>query len=282
VKRPSVLVDSHCHLDRLDLSQFGGELDQALDLARAEGVRHFLCVGINLEDWAAMLRLIEPFADVWASVGVHPADTDTRIPESAELVRHAAHPRVVALGETGLDYHYGGGYKRAQQLAFRRHIVAARDTDLPLIVHTREAREDTLGILREEGAEAVGGVLHCFTETWDMARAALDMGFYISFSGIVTFRTADDLRDVARRVPADRLLVETDSPYLSPVPYRGKSNHPARVRQVAECVAAVRGEPVDRLAAQTTENFLALFGRHLAAQDKTEWLKSLSPPASIF
>jgi TatD DNase family protein len=275
------LVDSHCHLDRLDLSQFDGDLAKALDQARAEGVGHFLCIAVNLEEWPAMLGLIEPFADVWASVGVHPADSDTRIPETAELVEHAAHPRVVALGETGLDYHYGAGHKRAQQSAFRRHIVAARKTDLPLIVHTREAREDTLAILREERAEAVGGVLHCFTETWDMARAALDMGFYISFSGIVTFRTANDLRDVARRVPADRLLVETDAPYLSPVPYRGKPNHPARVRQVAECVAEVRGEPFDRLVAQTTENFFELFGRHLAAQDKTEWLRSLSPPASI-
>ncbi len=254
-------MDSHCHLDRLNLDEFDGELDKALAIARTADVGHFLCVSVNLQDWPAMVRQIEPIDDVWCSVGVHPCDADTAIPEPQELVARSTHPKVVALGETGLDYHYGAGFEQAQQHAFRNHIAAARVCGKPLIVHTRDARHDTINILRDEGADAVGGVLHCFTETWEMARSALDLGFYISFSGIVTFRSAESLREVARKIPSDRLLVETDSPYLSPVPDRGKPNHPARVRQVAECVARVRDVPLEQLADRTTENFFRLFGQ---------------------
>jgi len=255
-----VLVDSHCHLDRLNLDEFDGELDKALDAARAADVGHFLSVSVNLDDWPAMVGQIESIDDVWCSVGVHPCDADTAIPEPEDLVARSTHPKVVALGETGLDYHYGVGFEQAQQHAFRNHIAAARVCGKPLIVHTRDARQDTIDILRDEGADAVGGVLHCFTETWEMARSALDLGFYISFSGIVTFGSAETLRQVARKVPSDRLLVETDAPYLSPVPNRGKPNHPARVRLVAECVARVRDVPFDRIAEQTTENYFKLFG----------------------
>jgi TatD DNase family protein len=256
-----VLVDSHCHLDRLNLDEFDGELDKALATARAADVGHFLSVSVNLDDWQTMVDQIESIDDVWCSVGVHPCDADTAIPEPEDLVVRSTHPKVVALGETGLDYHYGAGFEQAQQHAFRNHIAAARMCGKPLIVHTRDAQRDTISILRDEGADAVGGVLHCFTETWDMARSALDLGFYISFSGIVTFGSAETLREVARKVPSDRLLVETDSPYLSPVPKRGKPNHPARVRLVAECVARVREVPFDQLAEQTTENYFRLFGQ---------------------
>ena len=258
---PTVLVDSHCHLDRLAFDQIEGGLAGALGQARAAGVGHFLCVAINLESYPAMRALIEPFPDVSVSVGVHPTDGYGQLPEFDLLTQLGQDERVVAIGETGLDYYYGAEHKAYQQALFRLHVQVARAVGKPLIVHTRDAREDTITILREEGADAVGGVMHCFTEDWDTARRALDLGFYISFSGIVTFRNADSLREVARQVPADRLLVETDSPYLAPVPKRGKSNQPAYVRYVAECVAEIRGIAVAELAASTTENYIRLFGR---------------------
>lgn len=256
----AVLVDSHCHLDRLAFDQIEGGLAGALDQAAVAGVGHFLCVAINLETYPAMRSLVDPFPQISVSVGVHPTDGEGPGPEVDALIQFAQDPRVVAIGETGLDYYYGAEHKDYQQALFRTHVRAALDIGKPLIVHTRDARADTIAILREEGAGDVAGVMHCFTEDWDMARQALDLGFYISFSGIVTFRNADALREVARQVPADRILVETDSPYLAPVPKRGKSNQPAYVRYVAECVAQVRGESFEDLARNTTENYFRLFG----------------------
>lgn len=255
------LVDSHCHLDRLAYDQIEGGLGGALQQAATAGVGHFLCVAINLEAYPAMRALVDPFPQISVSVGVHPTDGEGPGPEVDVLIQLAQDPRVVAIGETGLDYYYGAEHKDHQQALFRTHVQAARDVSKPLIVHTRDARADTINILREEAAADVGGVMHCFTEDWTMARQALDLGFYISFSGIVTFRNADSLRDVARQVPADRILVETDSPYLAPVPRRGKPNQPAYVRYVAECVAQVRGESFADLARNTTENYYRLFGR---------------------
>lgn len=252
-----MLVDSHCHLDMLGLEQ--ESLSCILDDAQEAGVEHLLCVSVSLERFPAMMRLIEPHPQVSASVGVHPDGTDVEDPDEERLLELAQDPRIVAIGETGLDYYRSEGDTEWQRERFRRHIRAARAANKPLIVHTREAREDTLRILRDEQAAEVGGVLHCFTEDWEMARAAMDLNFLISFSGIVTFKNAQQIKEVARRVPADLMLVETDSPYLAPVPKRGKSNRPAYVRYVAEHVAELRNEPLPQLAHQTTQNFYRLF-----------------------
>ncbi|WP_433884983.1 TatD family hydrolase [Pseudomonas vranovensis] len=254
-----MLVDSHCHLDRLDLTAHQGSLDAALDAARARGVGHFLCIGISADNAQAVKDLSERYSDVDCSVGIHPLDlTPDGAPPLDWLLKELEHPHVVAIGETGLDYHYEPDAAQVQQDSFRLHLEAAKVTGKPVIIHTRGARADTLALLREADLKQAG-VLHCFTEDWDMARAALDLGYYISLSGIVTFRNADALRDVARQVPADRLLVETDSPYLAPIPYRGKANLPEYVREVAEFVAMVRGESYEQLAEQTTANFKRLF-----------------------
>ncbi|MER2528443.1 MAG: TatD family hydrolase [Candidatus Competibacter denitrificans] len=255
-----MLVDSHCHLDRLDAARFPGGLAGVLDLAATNGVERLLSVATDLVSWPALARLTEPYPQVALSVGVHPSEQSGRAPTIAELVALAREPRVVAIGETGLDYYYGHDAAERQQAWFRIHIAAARQSGKPLIVHTRDARMDTLRILAEEGATEVGGVLHCFTEDWAMAEQALELGFYVSFSGIVTFKNAKQIQDVARRLPADRLLVETDSPYLAPVPYRGKPNQPAWVRHVAECVAQLRGESLEHIAAITRANYGRLFG----------------------
>lgn len=252
-----MLVDSHCHLDMLDLT--GTPLADVLNEASDCGVEHMLCVSVSLERFPAMMALIESFEQVSASVGVHPDGTDVEEPEEEGLVALANHPKVVAIGETGLDYFRTEGDTEWQRERFRRHIRAARAINKPLIVHTREAKQDTLRILKEEKARDVGGVMHCFTEDWGMAQAAMDMNFRISFSGIVTFKNATDLKDVARKMPLDLMLVETDSPYLAPVPKRGKPNRPAYVRYVAEHIAELRGEPLDLLAARTTANFYRLF-----------------------
>jgi TatD DNase family protein len=253
-----MFIDSHCHLDRLDLGKLGTDLDGALAAARARGVRHFLCVGVDLETLPDVLAVAEAHEDVSASVGVHPLHLDSLEPEIEQLITLAAHPKVVAIGETGLDYHYDQENPAIQQRRFRKHIEASLRTRKPLIVHTRAAREDTIAILREEGAFA--GVMHCFTEDWDMAKAALDLGFYISFSGIVSFANAVELRDVASRVPMDRLLIETDSPWLAPVPYRGKTNQPAYVVDVAKVIAELRGMTIEEVGETTSENFRRLFG----------------------
>ena len=254
-----MLIDSHCHLDRLDLTAHGDSLAAALDAARAAGVGHFLCIGVSADNAATVKRLAERYVDVDCSVGVHPLDLEPGAEPALDwLLTELAHPKVVAIGETGLDYHYEPESAALQQASFRLHLEAARITGKPVIVHTRAARTDTLDLLRE-AALPQAGVLHCFTEDWDMAKAALDLGFYISLSGIVTFRNAEALRDVARRVPADRLLVETDSPYLAPVPYRGKPNLPQYVHEVAVFLAQLRGVDYQVLAEQTTANFKQLF-----------------------
>ena len=253
-----MFIDSHCHLDRLDFAKLGTDLAGALAAARARGVQHFLCVGVDLETLPDVLAVAEAHDDVSASVGVHPLHLDSLEPEIEQLIELAAHPKVVAIGETGLDSHYEQESPADQQRRFRKHIEAARRTGKPLVVHTRAARADTIAILREEGATA--GVMHCFTEDWNMARAALDLGFYISFSGIVSFANAAELRDVACKVPLDRLLIETDSPWLAPVPYRGKTNQPAYVVDVARVIADLRGMSVEAVGEQTTGNFRRLFG----------------------
>jgi TatD DNase family protein len=250
-----MLVDSHCHLQMLDPAE---PTDAVLARAADAGVRHCLTVAVSLADSARVLELAARFPQVSASVGAHPSD-DGQEPTAAGLVRLAQSAHVVAVGETGLDYHYNHGDLAWQRERFRQHIRAARELGKPLIVHTRDAREDTVRILREEKAGEAGGVIHCFTEDDEMAARCLDLGFYISFSGIVTFRNAELLRDVARRVPLERLLIETDSPYLAPVPHRGKPNQPAFVRHVAEKIAELRELSVEEVAKITTENFYRLF-----------------------
>lgn len=254
-----MLVDSHCHLDRLDLEPHGGSFAALLEDTRESGVGHLLCVSIDMENYPAMLALVEPFPQVSVSVGVHPNEKSCREPEPEELVALAAHPKNVAIGETGLDYFRSEGELEWQRERFRRHIAAAKACNKPLIIHSRAAREDTLTILREEQASEVGGVMHCFTEDWEMARQALDLGFYISFSGIITFRSAEELRQVAAKVPQDRILMETDAPYLAPVPHRGKPNYPRYVNQVADCLAEVRGVEREVLIQATRDNFFRLF-----------------------
>ncbi|UAW96951.1 TatD family hydrolase [Halopseudomonas nanhaiensis] len=254
-----MLVDSHCHLDRLDLNVHAGSLDAALDAARAQGVGKFLCIGVDAANAPVVKALADKYADVYCSVGIHPLDLDANASTSLEwLIEALDHPRVVAIGETGLDYHYEPDMAPQQRESFRCHLQAARQTRKPVIIHTRAARSDTLDLLREADLPQAG-VLHCFTEDWEMASAALDLGYYISLSGIVTFRNADALRDVARKVPANKLLVETDSPYLAPVPHRGKPNEPQYVRDVAQFLADLRGVSLETLAESTTENFHRLF-----------------------
>lgn len=252
----SLLVDSHCHLN---FDPLVSDLPAVLGRARDNGVGHMLCVSVTLEAFPQVRDLAGAHSNIYASVGVHPNEKAGRDPTVEDLTGLAADPRIVAIGETGLDYYRTAGTVDWQQERFRRHIRAAKATGKPLIIHTRDAAADTVRIMAEEGAGAAGGVMHCFTESWEVARAALDMNFYISFSGIVTFRNAEALRDVARQVPTDRLLVETDAPYLAPVPFRGKPNEPAYVRYVAECVAGLRGVPFEALAEQTTRNFFELF-----------------------
>lgn len=253
-------IDSHCHLDFPD---FKARFDQVLANMAANQVDLALCISVTLEDFPDVLKLAEQHDQLFATVGVHPDYPDCREPSVAELVALSDHPKILGIGETGLDYFRVQGDPATelewQRERFRVHIRAARQVRKPLIVHTRAARDDTLRLMREEGAGEAGGVLHCFTEDWETARAALDQGFYISFSGIVTFKNAESLREVARRMPLDRLLIETDSPYLAPVPKRGKTNEPAFVRHVGEFLADLRGLSHDRLAEITTNNFYKLF-----------------------
>ena len=248
------LTDSHCHLDRLS-----GDLEEILARANEAGVGWFLCVSINMENVERVIEIAGRHPSVYATVGVHPNEREGREPDLEELASLAERPKVVAIGETGLDYFHGKGDLEWQRERFRRHIAAARITGKPLIVHMRDAAADTLSLLREEKADEVGGVMHCFTGDWETAVSAMELGFHISFSGIITFRNADPLRAVAARVPEDRLLIETDSPYLAPVPYRGKPNQPAYVRRVAECLAELRGSSLEQIAEKTTANFHHLF-----------------------
>lgn len=253
------LVDSHCHLDSLDYQTLHKDVDEVLEKAAARDVKFCLAVATTLEEYQTMRQLVGERDNVAFSCGVHPLNQDKAYP-TEELRRLAAEPGVIAMGETGLDYFYTPETKAQQQTSFRYHIQVGRELNKPVIVHTRDARADTLAILKEEQVMDCGGVLHCFTEDRATAERLLDMGFYISFSGIITFRNAEALRDVARYVPLDRLLIETDSPYLSPVPHRGKENQPAMVRDIAEYMAVLKGVSTEQLADLTTRNFSNLFG----------------------
>ena len=251
-----MLVDSHCHLDFPELH---AQLPQLLESMKMQGVEWVLCPGVTLERLPSVLALAEANPHIYAAVGVHPDTQQGKDPSVDELVELAAHPKIVAIGETGLDYYRLEGDLEWQRTRFRRHIQAARITDRPLIIHTRAASADTLAILHEEGANEARGVFHCFTEDMEVARQALDLGFFISISGIVTFKNAIAMKEVARMVPMDRLLVETDAPYLAPVPHRGKLNQPAYVRYVAEEIARLRGLTLEAIAEATSRNFFSLF-----------------------
>jgi len=251
-----MLIDSHCHLDFPELAQ---HLDEVLHRMQENGVTHALCVSVTLKDFPGIREIAERHANIYATVGVHPDYTDVALVTVDELVQLAHHPKVLALGETGLDYFRLRGDLEWQRERFRTHIRAARAAGKPLVVHTRAAAADTVRILAEERAGDVGGVMHCFTESWETAQAALDLGLYISFSGIVTFKNAQALKEVARKVPLDRLLVETDAPYLAPVPHRGKTNEPAYVRHTAEEIARLRNMGLAEIADQTSRNFFTLF-----------------------
>jgi TatD DNase family protein len=253
-------VDSHAHLSFPELLPRLAEIRAAMRVAQVDAV---LCICTTLEEFDTVHALASEHADFWCTVGVHPDNEGVQEPDIAALTSRAARPRVVAIGETGLDYYRLAGRNVAdmawQRERLRVHVRAARETELPLVIHTRSASADTLAILREEGAEAVGGVFHCFTESREVARAALDMGFFISFSGIVTFPNARDLHEVAREVPLERCLIETDSPYLAPVPHRGRQNSPALVPHIAARLAELKGLPVDEVARVTSANFERLF-----------------------
>ena len=247
-------IDSHCHINFPELAE---NMPAILARMAENQVTHALCVSVDLPDFPQVLALAEQHDNIFASVGVHPDYPDTVEPSVDDLVRMSDHPKIVAIGETGLDYFRLEGDLEWQRERFRTHIRASRATGKPLIIHTRAAAEDTLRIMREEGA--YNGVMHCFTESLAVAEAAIALGFYISFSGIVTFKSARDLQAVARAIPLERMLIETDSPYLAPVPFRGRTNEPSYVRHVAEFIATLRNEPLERIAQQTTANFFNLF-----------------------
>ncbi len=251
-----MLVDSHCHLD---YPEFDQRMEQVRADMAANGVTHALCISTNLESFPRVHALAERYENFYATAGVHPDQEEPAGLDVETLVLLAMRPKVVGIGETGLDYYRLEGDLEWQRERFRTHIRAARRVKKPLVIHTRSAAEDTLRIMAEEGADQVGGVLHCFTESMETAQAAIRMGFHSSFSGIVTFKNAGDLKQVARALPLDRILVETDSPYLAPVPFRGKTNHPALVRYVAGEVARLRGISLEALAESTSENFFSLF-----------------------
>ena len=251
-----MLIDSHCHLDFPDLAN---NIDEILENMKNNEVTHALCVSVNLEDFPELLLLAESYQNLYASVGVHPDYEDLTEPKSEELVSLAKNPKVIAIGETGLDYSRIKGDLEWQRNRFREHIRAARKCNKPLIIHTREAAADTLSIMAEEGADQIGGVMHCFTESWEVAQKAMEMNFYISFSGIVTFKNAANLKETAKKIPLERMLIETDSPYLAPVPFRGKTNQPAYVRHVAEEIASLRNISLNEVAESTTKNFFSLF-----------------------
>lgn len=251
-----MFIDSHCHLNFPELAENLGEV---LENMRRNGVSDALCVGVSLDRFPEIVAIAERYPHIYASVGVHPDHELDAEPTQEQLVQLAQHPKVVAIGETGLDYFRLKGDLEWQRERFRTHIRAARSCGKPLIIHTREAAADTLRIMKEEGADRVGGVMHCFTETMEIARTAMELGFYISFSGIVTFKNAVALKEVARQLPLERMLIETDSPYLAPTPFRGKLNQPAYVRHVAEEIARLRGVPLEEIGRATTDNFRRLF-----------------------
>ncbi|HQS36951.1 MAG: DNAase [Methylotenera sp. 24-45-7] len=253
-----MLVDSHCHLNFPELAE---NLPLIKNAMQENQVGHALCISVTLPDFPQVLALAETNENFYATVGVHPDYEDITEPTADELIRLANHPKVIGIGETGLDYFRLTGDLEWQRMRFRTHIRAAIACNKPLIIHTRNAAADTIRIMREEGAQQVGGVMHCFTETLDVAMEAIELGFYISFSGIVTFKNATLIKEVAKQVPLNRILVETDSPYLAPIPFRGKTNQPSYVKYVAEEIAKLREISFDELAAATTQNFFNLF-RH--------------------
>lgn len=255
-----MFVDSHCHLDFPELAD---RLPAVLGAMSDNSVTHALCISVTLDDWPRVMTVARSAPNLYATVGVHPDYEDTTEPDVDQLVALAAEPKVVGIGETGLDYYRSGQFRDQtmewQRERFRVHLRAAHKAGKPLVIHTRAAADDTLALMRDEDAGTPGGVMHCFTETWDVAKACLDLGFHISLSGIVTFKNAKALHEVAKQVPLERMLIETDSPYLAPVPHRGKTNEPAFVRHVAEGIAQLRGIRVEEVAERTTENFFKLF-----------------------
>ena len=255
-----MFIDSHCHLD---FPEFQSRLPEVFGNMHSAKVTHALCVSVDLPDFPNVLKLAQDHPNLYASVGVHPDYEDTPEPSFDFLVEAAKHPKIIAIGETGLDYYRMGdrSYESMewQRERFRTHIRASIASKKPLIIHTRSASEDTLRILREEGADQIGGVMHCFTESEEVAKSAMDMGFYISFSGIVTFKSAKELQETCRQIPLDRMLIETDSPYLAPIPYRGKTNEPAWVSKVGEFIAELKCISIERLAEQTSSNFFQCF-----------------------
>lgn len=254
-----MFIDSHCHLDRIDLAPYQQDFSCFMDEVNRSQIEYLLCIAIDLEAYPKMLALVADYSQISVTVGVHPNTRDCHEPDVDELVSLGQNDKVIGIGETGLDYFRSEGDLDWQHQRFRRHIRAAKLLKKPLIIHTRDAKEDTLRILAEENASEVGGIIHCFTEDWAFAQKAMDLNFYISFSGIVTFNNATAIKDTAKRIPSDRFLIETDSPYLAPVPFRGKPNYPLYVRQVAEHIADLRGTTVKQVADWSTENFYRLF-----------------------
>jgi len=253
-----MFFDSHCHIDRIDLETFGGSFDQLMQQVSEQNVSKMVCISVELDDFAAMQTLIKPYPNIYCSVGVHPDYEEAREPDVATLVDLSKSHQVVAIGETGLDYIQDNEYQW-QRDRFRVHIAAAKQTNLPLIVHTRQAQKDTIDILKEENAADVGGVLHCFTEDWAMAKQAIELNFYISISGIVTFKQAKNVHEMVKQIPDDRLLIETDSPWLAPAPHRGKTNYPGYVPLVAQHLAQLRQTTVEHIAEITYHNAMKLF-----------------------
>lgn len=254
-----MLIDSHCHLDRIDLAPYQNDFACFMHEAENSQIEHLLCISIDLESYPAMLDLVAPYAQISLTAGVHPNSRDGHDPSVEQLIALGQNDKVIGIGETGLDYFRSEGDLDWQHQRFSNHIAAAKALKKPLIIHTREAKHDTLRMLEQEGAGEVGGIIHCFTEDWEFAKAALDLNFYISFSGIVTFNSAKEIQEVAKKVPADRFLIETDSPYLAPAPFRGRPNYPTYVRYVAEKLAELRGTTINSIAEASTENFYRLF-----------------------
>jgi TatD DNase family protein len=255
-----MLIDTHCHLDKLDLANYDGNVALALDSAAKAGVGQLVTISVDLDDMDTILAFTER-AGVYATAGVHPLHSDALLTKESQLLPYLDHPKIIAIGETGLDYFYEAdtGLHKAQQTSFALHLEASKGTKMPVIVHTRDARKDTIDIIKAHGDVDVGGVLHCFTESYEMAKAALDENYLISISGIITFNNANELRDVIKKLPLDRLLIETDSPYLAPVPHRGKKNEPQYVASVAQFVADLKGVRYESLLEQTAENFFRHF-----------------------
>ncbi|MGR8979931.1 MAG: TatD family hydrolase [Gammaproteobacteria bacterium] len=254
-----MFIDSHCHLDRLDLTPYHNDFGLFMNAVKESQIEHLLCIAIDLESYPAMLELIAGHSEISATVGVHPNVQGAVEPGVDELIALGQAQKVIGIGETGLDYFRSSGDLEWQHQRFRNHIQAAIILKKPLIVHTRDAKDDTLRILKEEGADRVGGIIHCFSEDWEFAKKALDLNFYISFSGIVTFNSAKAIKEAAQKVPVNRFLIETDSPYLAPTPFRGKQNYPTYVRFVAEHIAELRQLPVSKIADYSTQNFYSLF-----------------------